>query len=211
LPQVRARISEIDLVALYTRRDALVQEVAQGERAEDGAAFANAKQLDLQARVASARAAVVGTDPDLESARERVRLASGALTWQLAQDFPDRLWAAQKALGEINDQLDQAQLRDAELAIAQRDEPARFEAFAKRITALTPLLQTMIARVAVLRQEQQIALQDIAVAELTREKERLEGYSTQARFSVAQLYDRANDQVQDHPDGKPEASHAPKP
>jgi hypothetical protein len=211
LPQVRARISEIDLVALRTRRDALVQEVAQGERAADGAAFANAKQLDLQARVASARAAVVGTDPDLESARERVRLASGALTWQLAQDFPDRLWAAKKALGEISDQLDQAQRRDAELAVAQRDEPARFDAFAKRITALSPLLQTMIARVAVLRQEQQTALQDIAVAELTREKERLEGYSTQARFSVAQLYDRANDQVQDHSDGKTEASHAPKP
>lgn len=211
LPQVRARISEIDLVALRTRRDALVQEVAQGESAADGAAFANAKQLDLQARVASVRAAVVGTDTDLESARERVRLASGALTWQLAQDFPDRLWAAQKALAEISAQLDQAQRRDAELAVAQRDEPARFEAFAKRITALTPLLQTMIARVAALRQEQQIALQDIAVAELTREKERLEGYSTQARFSVAQLYDRANDQVQDHPDGKPEASHAPKP
>jgi hypothetical protein len=211
LPQVRERISDIDLVALRTRREALVQEVTQGESAADGAAFANAKQLDLQARVASVRTAVAGIDPNMESARERVRLAAGALTWQLAQDFPEQLWAAKKALQTIADQLNQAQRRDTELAVAQRDEPARFEAFAKRITALTPLLQTMTARVAALRQEQQVALQDIAVAELTRQKERLAGYSTQARFSVAQLYDRASDQVPDQPAGNTEASHAPKP
>jgi hypothetical protein len=35
-------------------------------------------------------------------------------------------------------------------------------------------------------------VQEIAVAELTRQKERLAIYATQARFAVAQLYDRAN-------------------
>jgi hypothetical protein len=69
----------------------------------------------------------------------------------------------------------------------------------------------MMARVAALRQEQQVALQDIAVAELTRQKAYLAGYSTQARFSVAQLYDHANDPVSDHPDGNTEATHATKP
>jgi hypothetical protein len=211
LPQVRARVGEIDLVALRTRRETLADEVAQGEAATDGAAFASAKQLDLLARLASVRAAVAGTNPDLAVARERVRLAAGVLTWQLAQDFPERLWAAKKRLQAIVGQLDLAKRRDTELAVAQRDEPLRFEAFAERIAALTPLLQTMISRVAVLRQEQQIALQDVAVAELTRQKERLAGYSTQARFSVAQLYDRANDPGQDHPDGKTEATHATKP
>jgi hypothetical protein len=34
-------------------------------------------------------------------------------------------------------------------------------------------------------------LQDIAVAELARQKERLVAYTTQARFAVAQLHDRA--------------------
>ena len=35
-------------------------------------------------------------------------------------------------------------------------------------------------------------VQDIAVAALTQQKERLAVYVTQARFAVAQLYDRAN-------------------
>ena len=47
-------------------------------------------------------------------------------------------------------------------------------------------------RVAALSKEQQEALQELAVAELTRQKDRLAAYSTQARFAVAQLYDRAN-------------------
>jgi hypothetical protein len=92
----------------------------------------------------------------------------------------------------IDSQIAQAQARDAALAQAQRDEPARFDAFGKRIAALDPLLQAMLPKVAALRREQQAVVQEIAVAELTHQKERLAIYATQARFAVAQLYDRAN-------------------
>jgi hypothetical protein len=153
------------------------------------------------------RSAVAGADPELAPARERLRLAAGALTWQLAQDYPGRIWEAKKGLQTIDDQLAQAQRRDAALAQAQRDEPARFDAFARRIAALDPVLQIMIPRVAALSQEQQSALQDIAVAELARQKERLAEYSAQARFALAQLYDRANDR----PDTGKDAEHAAKP
>ncbi len=207
LPQVRVRASEIDLGALRARREALGSAVASGEAAADGVAFADARQLDLIARVASVRSAVAGADSELAPARERLRLAAGALTWQLAQDYPGRIWEAKKGLQAIDDQLEQAQRRDAALAQAQRDEPARFDAFARRIAALDPLLQTMIPRVAALSREQQSAVQDIAVAELARQKERLAEYSAQARFALAQLYDRANDR----PDTGKDAEHAAKP
>jgi hypothetical protein len=83
-------------------------------------------------------------------------------------------------------------VHDAALAQAQRDEPLRFEAFAKRIEALAPRIDALVPRVVALSREQQQEVQDIAVAELTRQKERLGVYATQARFAVAQLYDRAN-------------------
>ena len=81
--------------------------------------------------------------------------------------------------------------RDAALAAAQKEEPARFDRFGQRIAAIRPLLDVMIPRVASLSREQQRAVQDIAVAQLTRQQERLAEYTTQARFAVAQLYDRA--------------------
>jgi predicted nucleic acid-binding Zn-ribbon protein len=121
-----------------------------------------------------------------------LRLASGVLTWQLADDYTGRVWVAKKELVNIDSQIAQAQARDAALAQAQRDEPARFDAFGKRIAALDPLLQAMLPKVAALRREQQAVVQEIAVAELTHQKERLAIYATQARFAVAQLYDRAN-------------------
>ena len=120
-----------------------------------------------------------------------MRLAAGVLTWQLAQEHPARVWEARKGLRITDAQLAEAQRRDAALAQAQRDEPARFEAFAKRIEALDPRIKALIPRVTALSQEQQNAVQDVAVAELTRQKERLAVYATQARFAVAQLYDRA--------------------
>jgi hypothetical protein len=211
LPQVQARTSEIDLSALRTRRAAVVAEVAQGEDAADGVAFADARQLELLARVANVRAAVADSDPELLPARERLRLAAGALSWQLAQDYPQRLWEAKKGLQAIDDQLEQARRSDAALAQAQRDEPLRFEAFARRITVLDPLLLNLTARLAALSQQQQVALQDIAVDELTRQQERLAGYSTQARFALAQLYDRANERTPEQPQGKQDAQHAAKP
>ena len=205
LPQVRARASEISLDAMRQRRDRAAAEVAAGEAQADGVAFADAKQVELLALVKSAQAALTKApaSPETERARERLRLAAGVLNWQLADDYSGRVWNAKKELVTIETQIGDAQRRDAALAQAQRDEPARFDRFGQRIKALDPLLQAMLPKVALLRQEQQAVVQEIAVAELTRQKERLAVYATQARFAVAQLYDRANI--------KKEADHAAAP
>ena len=205
LPQVRARASATGIEALRQRRDRAAAEISAGETAADGAAFADAKQVELLALVNRARAIVdkAPASAEIDQARERLRLASGALTWQLAGDAVGRAWAAKKELVTIDTQMAEAQRRDAALAQAQRDEPERFERFGKRIKALDPLLQAMLPKVAALSKEQQSVVQEIAVAELTRQKERLAIYATQARFAVAQLYDRAN--------VKKEADHAAAP
>jgi hypothetical protein len=58
-------------------------------------------------------------------------------------------------------------------------------------------------RVAALSTEQQTALQDIAIVDLQAQKERLAAYTAQARYAVAQLYDRATEPK--------EGDHAAKP
>ena len=56
---------------------------------------------------------------------------------------------------------------------------------------MTPVLQVMIPRVAALGREQREEAQDIAVAELAGQQQRIAAYTLQARFALAQLYDRA--------------------
>ncbi len=193
LPQVLARARETGLPAVSERSAALAKDLADAEQDADGVALADTKQRDLIERLNGLRAAQAQPTPDPEVAAmsERMRRVAGALTWQLAQEFPTKVWEAKKAVAGIDQQLAQAKAHAAALAQAQVDEPARFERFAKRIDELKPRLQALMPRVVALSGEQQQAAQGIAVAELTSQKDRLAVYTTQARFAVAQLVDRA--------------------
>ena len=213
LPAVRQRASEIGMASLKQRRDAVAGEIEAGTNAADGVAFADARQHALLARIAGVREALKagGNDPSLAALHGRARLAGGALTWQLAQQFVDRAWDAKKELNAIDAQFASASERDAALAEAQREEPARIERFTARVAAARPMLQTMMPAVAALGREQQAMVQDIAVAELTQQQARLAEYATQARFAVAQLYDRANLGSASLAAGSKEAAGAPRP
>jgi tetratricopeptide (TPR) repeat protein len=195
LPKVREQAMQghLGIDAMTKRRDELTAEVDKADAEGDHSVLVDAARRAQLDRVADMRAIVErsGNDPEIAAAAERVRRVTGALTWQLAQEHPDRLWNARKALRTINTELELARARDEALAQAQRDEPAKQEQFAARIAELEATVRGMIPRVAALTLEQQGQVQELAVAELTRQKERLVAYTTQARFAVAQLYDRA--------------------
>jgi tetratricopeptide (TPR) repeat protein len=198
LPKIRAQAGETGLGVLAQRRELLASELTRAEAEPGGLPFADAKQRDLLDRLDRMNTTLRQTSEssevqaDMAAARERARRVAGALTWQLAQQHPERLWAGKKDLRSIDSGLAEAHRRDATLAQAQRDEPTRFEVFAQRVAALGPRIQALIPRVAALSTEQQGVVQELAVAELARQKERLAVYTVQARFAVAQLYDRAN-------------------
>ena len=193
LPKVRDEAGKLNIAEATKRRDALASELDKAELDADHAAVADAVRRAQIERIADLQVLLqrAGTDPEVAAAADRVRRVAGALTWQLAQEFPDRLWNAKKAVRSINMEIELAQARDAALAQAQRDEPARHEAFAQRIATLEGTIRALIPKVAAITNEQQGQVQELAVAELARQKERLTAYTTQARFAVAQLYDRA--------------------
>ncbi len=194
LEAARSQTGQTGLGALQKRRDTLAQDLARAETQLDATAFADTKQADMLTRIASARETLKrnAADPTLSEAAEQLRRVAGALTWQLSQDFPTRLWEAKKALTAADSGLAEAREREASLSRAQVEEPERFNAFDKRIADLAARIRALIPRVAALRGEQQIHVQELAVAEMVRQKERLGDYVTQARFAVAQLHDRAH-------------------
>ena len=199
LPRIHARSGTLDVDALQKRYDALAAEVAQAERDADGRALANDAERALMTRADHARellekAQAAGGDPSLDAARERLRLVQGALAWQLAQAQTPRLWDAKKGLRATAGGLAQGREQEAELARAERDEPRRFGTLSARIAALRQRLDVLSPRVAALSAEEQRALQDLAIAALQQQQERLAGYSAQARVAIAQLYDQATRQ-----------------
>ena len=205
LPEVRSRAADAGVAGLQQRAQALVTQVQEAQARQDGRAFATERELALIARLEEARATVARmTDPaEAASARERLRRVEGAMTWELAQAYPERLWEARKGLKAIESGLQQAQVREAELARAQRAEPAKFDAFQARIAALGPRIAALQPRVSALLQEQRRAVEDVAVAALQEQKDRLAVYGQQARFAVAQLVDRARTASEGGDEAKP--------
>ena len=196
-----------DIAHLQQRSDANAAALKQAEDAADGAAFADANERVLQQRLAR----VTGTlsrlpadaDPGLVEAHDRLRRVAGALAWQLAHEYPARAWGAKKGQKQAEDALVDARAHGEQLDTAQRDEPVRFEQFGRRIAGLQARLDVLTPRVAALGTEQRGALQEIAIIELKSQKDRLAQYAAQARYAVAQLYDRASEPK--------EGDHAAKP
>ncbi len=193
LPNVRQAAGAVDLAALQRRRDTLGVEQRAAESAQDGAAYADERELALLARIERAQDALdaASTLPAAHASADRLRRVRGALAWQQAQALPERAWSARKALRDIDQALARAQLLDATLLQAQQDEPARHARFAARITDLAARLQALQPQVVALDATAQQQLQDIAVAELQGQQERLDVYAAQARLAMAQIQDRS--------------------
>jgi len=211
LPQVMAGQRKAGTNRLDARRDAVVAELGAAQEQADGVAFADAREQALAERLDRVRrnlaaleaappapaATGPGADPagdplpDLAAARDRYRRVSGALAWELAQAFPARLWEAKKSLQQLNASLQQLHVHDSDLVGAQANEPQRFDALAQRISALRDRVIAMQPRITELAILQQLAVQDLAVAELEQQRERLAAYGSQARFAIAEIYDRA--------------------
>ncbi len=209
VPKIREQqqASGQDIAHLQQRSDENAAAVKQAEEAADGVAFADANERELQQRLARVTGTLASlppdADPGLVEAHDRLRRVAGALAWQLAHEFPARVWDAKKGQKQTEDALVDARAHDEQLARAQRDEPAHFEEFARRIAELQARVDVLMPRVAALGKEQQGALQEIAITELKSQKERLAQYTAQARYAVAQLYDRATEPK--------EGDHAAKP
>ncbi|HEU0199597.1 MAG TPA: hypothetical protein VFR86_04105 [Burkholderiaceae bacterium] len=193
LPAVHVKQRAADIEGYEQRHAELAAELTRVESESDAGAFATAKERDLQERLDRVREGLsrAPNTPELNEARERYRRVAGAMSWQLADQFAARLWEAKKAIKAVEELLAEARARDAALAAAQQDEPARLDAFAARIAELDQRVQALLPRVVAVTAEQQHYVQELAVAELEAQKERLTAYTTHARFSVAQIYDRA--------------------
>lgn len=207
LPLLSVQERSAGLDRLDRRRDALGNELADAEQRSDGAAFADARERALAARLERARRALAHldrsaaesdavaaegpTEAQRNEARERLRRAEGALGWELGEQFPARVWNAKKDWKQLTEDLQQAHDRQKRLVRAQQEEPRHFEQFAARLEELRRRILMMQPRVDQLIGQQRVVVQELAVAELVQQKEDLVAYGNQARFAVAQIYDRA--------------------
>jgi hypothetical protein len=174
LPKIDESLSSVDLDAMLAHRLELESRLQAIERSEDFVALGTQKEQQSWQTLIEMEPAIAAlpNDADSDEIRAKQRFLKGLLAWDLQRDYKARLWAEKKSLIDLDRQLREAQR-------------ARIDGLRPRMVGLQADAQAALTK-------QQAFLQDVAVAELKAQRDRLGTYMIQARFALASIYDRAS-------------------
>jgi hypothetical protein len=123
--------------------------------------------------------------------RQRAAHLRGAITWQLETEYNDRLTAAHAHLKELNTQIDELTKQYDEFVRSRQAATLSYVGYDKQIEQLRKRVGDALANVDSLMERQGQMIENVAISRLDARKERLVAQQTEARFGVADSYDRA--------------------
>ena len=127
----------------------------------------------------------------VEQLRDKYRFLKGVLYWQVNADYKPRLWQAKQQLAELGELISRSEHAASTLELADTGMPAGMAAFSKRATEKKQVIRTLLMQSDGTLKKQGSYIENLAVFQLEKQKQRLDRYLTQARFALAQTYDVA--------------------
>jgi hypothetical protein len=193
IPQADALLATNKANLLLGERTAVDAALTAAETGNDVAALGDKKQRAQWALIReldeALKAAETGTETD--AARDKLRLIKGALYWKLDESFKTRDYAQRGTLREIDEALNEAQNRWARVQKARGTVPSNSGEFSSRIAVVSERLIALDANLKAAGDRQNNYLTRLSQLELLAQKDRLNAYQVQARFALADIYDRA--------------------
>src|SRR5229473_1435422 len=130
-------------------------------------------------------------DPESLALRQRAVRLRGALTWRLETEYNDRLTAAYVHLNELKAPLD-ALTRQYDAFVGTRQAATHsYVGYDVQIARLRERVGDALQRVDMLIARQGHMIETVAINQVEARRERLAVQQTEARFGVADSYDRA--------------------
>jgi hypothetical protein len=193
LPRADAMLSSDRVAQLRSLRSAVGARLDAAETGAEVASLGNPTERAQWATVARLEEELASIPPgeDRDEARDKLRLIKGVLYWRLNAAFKARAYDEQRVLREIDAALEELQNRWVRVQQARTAVPSDTSEFAARIAALAARVRAMRERLAQTSQQQSHYLDGMAESELQAQKTRLDAYALQARFALADIYDRA--------------------
>ena len=149
-------------------------------------------------RIAGERIALIekqlgdSDNPELVVLRQRVAHLRGALTWRLETEYHARLTAAYVHLNELNEPVDGLAKQYDAFVRARQAATHGYVGYDAQIAGLRERVGKALGRVEVLMARQGQMIETVAINQLEARRERLVAQQTEARFGVADGYDRAS-------------------
>jgi tetratricopeptide (TPR) repeat protein len=155
--------------------------------------LATAEERTLLARIDAIEGQLRGEEAGAAPAPEIERVARlrGALTWRLETEYHARLTDAHEHLFELDQHVDALQARYGAFVRARQAATHSYVGYDAGIARLRDRVDAAIQRVTIVMARQGHAIETVAIHQLRTRRERLLAQQTQARYAVADSYDRA--------------------
>src|SRR5499425_2312416 len=154
--------------------------------------LATAEERSAGERIALIEKQLGNSDnPDSLALLQRAARLQGVLTWRLETEYQKRLTAAYEHLNELNRQVE-ALTRQYDAFVRTRQAATHsYVGYDTQIAQLRERARRALERVDTLMARQGHMIETVAINQLQARRERLVAQQTQARYGVADSYDRA--------------------
>lgn len=199
LPDIDAKFRELDAQYKLRReqRDLLARRLNDQLTAPRPELLATADERIVLDRINAADAALQRVaQPARDEQQQRLDRLRGVILWQLRTEYADRLTVAHQHLEELDVELATLQERYRSFVRTRQASVHSYTGYDDGILDLRNRVRDSLERVDQLRKQQGSLIEAVAIVELDARSERLKTYQTQARYAVADSYDRAS-QAQD--------------
>ena len=115
----------------------------------------------------------------------------GALTWQLRTDYHERLTAAHIHLNELNQHIEALDEQYGAFVRTRQAATHSYVGYDAQIGRLRKRVDGALQRLDLVMARQGHLIETVAINQLKARRERLVSLQTQARYAVADSYDRA--------------------
>ena len=194
LPEVDAQFRELDsrirlrleqAKSVRKRLHAMLTAPRPGDLATAEERIAGERLAQIEGRIGSSES------PSSQALRRRAARLRGALTWRLTTEYPERLTAAHVHLNELNVHVD-ALTREYDAFVRTRQAATHsYVGYDAQIQRLRGRVDEALTGVDSLMTRQGRMIETVAINQLTARRDRLAAQLTQARYAVADSYDRA--------------------
>jgi hypothetical protein len=131
------------------------------------------------------------TSPAAEALRQRIARLNGVLTFTLRTEYHERLDVFAKHLRDLRQAIEVLNAEHVEFVRTRQAAVHSFEGYDTPIGRLRTHVAEALGKVNLLMARQGRVLELVAIDELVARRERLETYEDQARYALADSYDRA--------------------
>jgi hypothetical protein len=177
---------------LSTRRDQYAAQLEAIESSEDHLALAQEQELEHLQRLRRVAGSINKVSPQRNTAyqQDMLRLLSGLLNYQLATEYPARIWKARKQLIQLDRALGETEYRVESLRqITERTE-RNFAIFQQRISGQSQKIAALRERVARTLKQQEQHINQLAVDAIRAQQQHIVQLRLNARFEIVRISDK---------------------